>query len=120
MARTIAKSSESKSSRMRFWRAKIEVAHVGGPAIRGARLLGAARDLMSVLGTGMRRVRPAADSPLLDESELYRFLRQAISGLRWGTIILLFVLTFLEPKVGRIGLANWQLILLFAVYNLAS
>ncbi len=61
-----------------------------------------------------------AVSPILDETELYRFLRQAVSGLRWGTLVPLFVFTFLEPKVGRIGLANWQLILLFAAYNLAS
>lgn len=53
------------------------------------------------------------------ETELYYFLRQATSYLRWGAIILLFVLTLLEPTVGRVGLANWQLILLFIAYNIA-
>ena len=51
--------------------------------------------------------------------EFYPFLSQAVSALRWATIAVLLVLTAVEPKVGRLGMANWVLILLFAAYNLA-
>src|SRR5207237_4084582 len=101
MARAIAKSSQNLPPLLRLWRARLELA----PTWATYRLNFA--DKIAV-------------SPILQDSELYHFLQQAISGLRWGTIALLLVLTFLEPKVGRIGLANWQLILTFAAYNLAS
>ena len=53
------------------------------------------------------------------QAELYPFLSLAVSALRWATLAVLFVLTTIEPRVGRLGMPNWALILLFAVYNLA-
>src|SRR5438105_939093 len=101
MARATAKSSLNLLSLIRSLRARIEFAPLW--------------PTYWLISTGN-----AAISPILEEADLYRFLYQAVSSLRWGTVILLFVLTFLEPKVGRIGLTNWQLILLFAAYNLAA
>src|SRR5690349_6231232 len=56
----------------------------------------------------------------LHTPELYRSLGLAVSVLRWMTIVTLFFLAALQPKVGRFGLPNWQLLILFAAYNLAA
>ena len=50
--------------------------------------------------------------------ELDRFLRWALFRLRWASILLLLLLTFMQPTLGRGGLATWALVLLFAGYNL--
>ncbi len=50
--------------------------------------------------------------------ELYRFLRWALFRLRWASILLLLLLTFMQPTPGRGGLATWILVLVFAGYNL--
>jgi len=50
--------------------------------------------------------------------ELYRFLRWALFRLRWASILLLLVVTFMQPTLGRGGLPTWVLVLLFAGYNL--
>ena len=50
--------------------------------------------------------------------ELYRFLRRALFRLRWASILLLLVVTFMQPTLGRGGLATWILVLVFAGYNL--
>jgi len=50
--------------------------------------------------------------------ELYRFLRWALFRLRWASILLLLLLTFMQPTLGRGGLATWVLVLLFGGYNL--
>ncbi len=46
-----------------------------------------------------------------------RFLRQALSRLRWATIAALLLLTLLQPATGRFGMPPWALLLLFAAYN---
>jgi len=46
-----------------------------------------------------------------------RFLRRALSRLRWATIAALLLLTILQPMTGRIGLPSWSLLLMFAAYN---
>ena len=51
-------------------------------------------------------------------TELYRFLRWALFRLRWASILLLLLITFMQPTIGRGGLATWVLVLLFASYNL--
>ncbi len=63
------------------------------------------------MGQRERTVPPA--SP-----ELYRFLRWALFRLRWASILLLLLLTFMQPTLGRGGLPTWVLVLLFAGYNL--
>ncbi len=50
--------------------------------------------------------------------ELYRFLRWALFRLRWATIVVLLLVTFMQPTIGRGGLATWILVLVFAGYNL--
>src|SRR5205814_7673173 len=52
--------------------------------------------------------------------ELYRSLGVAVSALRWMTLVTLFFLAVLQPRTGRFGIINWQLILIFAGYNLLA
>ncbi len=47
------------------------------------------------------------------------FLRDALRTMRWLTIAALLILTTLAPAEGRLGLESWQLVLVFAGYNLA-
>lgn len=54
------------------------------------------------------------------EPELQYSLGVATSGLRWMTIVMLLSLALLQPRIGRVGLANWELLLLFALYNLIT
>ncbi len=49
--------------------------------------------------------------------DLYRFLRWALFRLRWGTILVVLLLTCMQPTVGRGGIATWALVALFAGYN---
>lgn len=45
---------------------------------------------------------------------------QTLSRLRWATIAALLVPALLEPTTGRLGLASWMLVFLFAAYNLIA
>lgn len=60
---------------------------------------------------------PAADPRDL-QTDLQRFLRRALSGMRWAIIGALLVITFLQPTASRVDLPTWTLIVLFAGYNL--
>lgn len=57
--------------------------------------------------------------PSVQTRELFRFLRRALSRLRWGTLVLLLLITAMQPAAGRFALPTWGLVLAFAVYNLA-
>ena len=59
-----------------------------------------------------------AEAPASPPPELYHFLRWALFRLRWGTILALLLITFMQPTASRVGLPTWALILLFAGYNL--
>ncbi len=50
--------------------------------------------------------------------DLYHFLRWSLFRLRWATILVLLLLTVMQPTNGRGGLATWALVALFAAYNL--
>jgi signal transduction histidine kinase len=50
------------------------------------------------------------------EPELYRFLYRALLWLRWATLLLLFLITLMQPTTSRIGVPTWALLLLFAGY----
>ncbi len=63
----------------------------------------------------MRRLRTIR---LLAKSDLDRFLARTISWLRWVTIAALFVITLMQPAVGREALPEWALVVGFAGYNL--
>lgn len=54
------------------------------------------------------------------DEELYYSLGQAVSVLRWLTIGMMLLLTAVQPRMGRVGLMNWELVLLFAGYNMLS
>jgi signal transduction histidine kinase len=51
------------------------------------------------------------------DTELDTLLGRALSGLRWATVIALFLLAFAQPIVGRVGVPTWTLILAFAGYS---
>ena len=43
-----------------------------------------------------------------EQTTLYRSLDKAVSTLRWMTVAMLLFLTLLQPRMGRIGLQNWD------------
>ncbi len=49
--------------------------------------------------------------------DLYHFLRWSLFLLRWATILVLLLLTAMQPTNGRGGIATWALVALFAGYN---
>ncbi len=51
-------------------------------------------------------------------TDQYHFLRWSLFRLRWATIVVLLLLTFMQPTSGRGGVATWLLVALFAGYNL--
>lgn len=63
----------------------------------------------------MRRLRAIR---LLTKSDLDRFMARTISWLRWVTIAALLAITLTQPAAGRGAVAEWALVVGFAVYNL--
>jgi len=51
-------------------------------------------------------------------TDQYHFLRWSLFRLRWTTLVVLLLVTFMQPTSGRGGIATWLLVALFAVYNL--
>ncbi len=64
-----------------------------------------------------RTVSEVKAAVILHPDEPSRYLTRALSQLRWATIAVLLLLTFLQPTTGRAGLPSWALLLLFAGYN---
>jgi hypothetical protein len=59
-----------------------------------------------------------ADTRLTMQPELYRFLGQVIFRLRWATLIVVLITTFVLPKSHGIPLPTRALVGVFAAYNL--
>lgn len=58
-----------------------------------------------------------AEDEQIQDDEIYRSLGHAISRLRWMTLFILLVITLIQPRLGRLGLMNWELFLTFGLYN---
>src|SRR5207253_6427422 len=52
--------------------------------------------------------------------DVYRSLSVEVSALRWMALVTLFSLAARQPRIGRFGIINWELILIFAGYNLLA
>jgi len=67
------------------------------------------------------RGRPIIDAPVISSSRpspaLYRFLRKALTRLRWATLAALLLITMARPATGYLNLPAWLLILGFAAYS---
>ncbi len=48
---------------------------------------------------------------------LYRYLRKALTRLRWGTLAALLLITVAQPATGYLNLPAWLLVLAFAAYS---
>ena len=55
---------------------------------------------------------------LYAHTEPYRSLGWALFGARWATVAVVVLLALTQPAVGRLGIPQWGLVLLFAAYNL--
>ena len=51
------------------------------------------------------------------ELEPNRFLRWALLRIRWATIAILLLITFMQPAVGHLAVPTWTVVLIFAAYN---
>lgn len=49
--------------------------------------------------------------------EPYRYLRWALGRLRWATVVVLLLITFIQPSTGRLPIPTLALVLSFAAYN---
>jgi signal transduction histidine kinase len=56
----------------------------------------------------------------LDKTDVYGFLRRTLFWLRWGTLAVLLLFTFMAPTTSSVGLPTWALVVLFAGYNLLT
>ncbi len=65
-----------------------------------------------------RNMDRSSDVPLPVDSELHHFLDRALFRLESATLLVLLLITLIQPTVGRTGLPVWQLLFGVLLYNL--